>query len=106
MAKSVTITFQGLDRSEEVFTIKTYHIPNVDQSKTKPSLPNELFLGPVNTKRWVALLGIWLPGEATKPGYTLCGLDRLRQQSPAAKERQPEGRGPLGRGSCVAHSVK
>ena len=63
-------------------------------------------LGPVNTKRWVALPGIWPPGEATKPGYTLCGLDRIRQRSPAVKERQPEGQGSLGRGSCVAHSVK
>jgi len=63
-------------------------------------------LGPVNTKRWVALPGIWLPGEATKTGYTLCGLDRFRQRSPAAKERQPEGRGSLGYGSSVAHSVK
>jgi len=40
--------------------------------------PIPFALGPVNTKRWVALPGIWLPGEATKPGYTLCGLDRLR----------------------------
>src|SRR5260221_11537561 len=48
-------------------------------------------LGPVNTKRWVALLGIWLPGEATKPGYTLCGLDRLRQQRTATRRARAAG---------------
>src|SRR5260221_7437986 len=39
------------------------------------------WLGPVNMKRRVALPGVWLSGEAPKPGHTLCGLDRLRQQS-------------------------
>ncbi len=65
-----------------------------------------LVLGPVHAKRWVALPGICLPGEATKPGHTLCGLDRFRQRSQAGKERQPFGRGSQGRGSGVAHSVK
>jgi hypothetical protein len=35
-------------------------------------------LGPVNTKRWVALPGIWLPGEATKPGSQRMATRRAR----------------------------